>query len=270
MVEARNASSAASASESWNSPSTTSRSSRSSSISAWRVIESRIPDPRAGVCSSPPLTQKMVEVGASRTTPSGRTNSASSAPARPRDPGRLHVGRVGERLDPGQDHARRVGHRGEADRRAPVAERLDQRDPAPAAGDQQPELGVGVAVSLEQSADLALERRAVEVELDRSRPSARAGRGARRARTDGRSRAGSPRTPRRPGRGRRRAVGSSPSAVGTIAPSIDASSVTDIAARLSRRARRRRRPGPRATRRRDGGVWWPRWTSSWSLSRWSD
>ena len=43
-----------------------------------RVEDSRVPS--AGVRSSPPATQKIVEVGASSTIPSGRTSSASSAP----------------------------------------------------------------------------------------------------------------------------------------------------------------------------------------------
>ena len=45
-----------------------------------RVIETRIPLAIDGVWSVPPLAQKMVEVGASSTIPSGRTSSASSAP----------------------------------------------------------------------------------------------------------------------------------------------------------------------------------------------
>ena len=46
-----------------------------------RVIDSRMPDPIDGVRSPPSgETQKIVEVGASRTMPSGRTSSASSAP----------------------------------------------------------------------------------------------------------------------------------------------------------------------------------------------
>jgi hypothetical protein len=77
VVEARKASRAPSTSSISNSPSSTS----SSSTSRARVIDSRIPVERAGVRSGPSAdTQKIEEVGASSTKPSGRTRSASSAP----------------------------------------------------------------------------------------------------------------------------------------------------------------------------------------------
>ena len=72
-----------------------------------RVIDSSTPTSSAGV-RRPPCgeTQKIAEVGGSSTVPSGVTSTASSAPCALRQPRRLHVGRVGERLDPVEDHAR--------------------------------------------------------------------------------------------------------------------------------------------------------------------
>ena len=85
------------------SPSSTSQRSRRS---AARVIESRMPAlERRASAARPRRAQKMVDVGASSTIPSGRTRSASSAPR----PAAIRVAcmlaRVGERLDAGEDHA---------------------------------------------------------------------------------------------------------------------------------------------------------------------
>jgi hypothetical protein len=81
----------------------------------------------------------------------------------------MFVRGVGERLDPGQDDARLVGDHGEPDGLAEVGQRLDQRDPAAAAGDDQPQLRVVVGVRLQQRRDLRLEAVTLERQLDRSR-----------------------------------------------------------------------------------------------------
>ena len=119
------------------------------------------------------------------------------------DPGRLHVGGVGERLDPVQDQRRRVGDRGQADGRGVVDERLDQRDPATAARDDQAQLRVDVAVRPRAARRSRARARSAGPAGRSPPPSARAGRGARRGRRGARRRAGSPRTRRRRGRGRR-------------------------------------------------------------------
>ena len=168
-------------------------------------------------------TQKIVEVGASRTMPSGRTSSASSAPRRLGDPGRLHVRRVGERLDAGQDHAwasrstvasaDRLGVRRAAARRATIR-RPPRVSTIRSCASPSPS-------SVQQRRELAPRARRGRLELDRAPPSAPAGRGARRARRAGRRRGGSPRRPRRRGRARRPAAGSSPRSSGEIRP-VDA------------------------------------------------
>ena len=190
-----------------------------------RVIDSRMPVPIAGVRSPPSgETQKIVEVGASRTMPSGRTSSASSAPRACGDPGGLHVGPVGERLDAGQDDRRRVGDGRQAHRAARVRKVLDQQDPPPASRDDDPQLGVAGPELGEQRVELALQRLALDGELDRRRRALEPVEVVATARTARPRRGGSPRTRRRPGRGRRRAAGWSP--------------------RRSARSRRRRSPAP--------------------------
>ena len=83
-----------------NSPSST------SSDRDQRGAGDRLEDPgrdrRASAARPSGETQKIEDVGASRTMPSGRTSTASSAPLRLGDPRRLHVGRVRERLDAGR------------------------------------------------------------------------------------------------------------------------------------------------------------------------
>ena len=177
--------------------------------SARRVIESRMPVSSAGVRSSPSVTQKIVEVGASSTTPSGRTSRASSAPRGLGDPGRVHVGAVGERLDPGEDHGRRVGDRGERDGVGMLDQRLGQGDRRPPRVTRRRSWASASPFRSSRAAISRLELGPLRPAARSSQPSARGGRGARRARTDGPRRGGSPRRRRRRGRARRRAAGSS-------------------------------------------------------------
>ena len=188
-------------------PSSTSR----ALIRRSRVIDSSTPSSSAGVRRAPcGETQKIEEVGGSSTMPSGRTSTASSAPCAFGEPRRLHVGRVGERLDAVEDHRRGVGDGGEADRLAVGRDRLGHRQSPAAAGDDQPQLAVGGAELGEQRLDLGFQRGPVELELDR-------GGGAPEpvdvvAEREGPAlrRGGSPRRRRRRGRGRRPGAGPPP------------------------------------------------------------
>ena len=157
---------AARRSSSAKTPSSTS----SASTMRRRVIESRIPASSEGVRRPPPsLAQKIVDVGRLEHDPVGAHQQRLVAAAGLAQAGRLHVGAVGERLDAGEDDRRRVGHGREGDRRALVGQRLGGGDPPAAAGDDQPQLGVAVAEALQERRDLALERLALDRQLDGGR-----------------------------------------------------------------------------------------------------
>ena len=146
VVEARNASSAPTSSSSGYSPSSTCERA-DQPVAGDRGEDAGV---RSTGCAARRrrATQKTVEVGASSTIPSGRTRTASSAPLRWRQPGRLHVRRVGERLDPGEDDRRGVVDRRQRDGLGVRRQLLGEGEPAPAAGDDQAELAVVLAEAL--------------------------------------------------------------------------------------------------------------------------
>jgi hypothetical protein len=110
-----------------------------------RVIDSRMPTEIAGVRRPPSgETQKMLDVGASSTIPSGLTRSASSAPC------------------PGV-----VGDAREADGLALVGKLLGHRKTAAAAGEDDPQLRIAFPKALEERGEVPLEGRAIHWQLDR-------------------------------------------------------------------------------------------------------
>ena len=104
----------------------------------------------------------------------------------------------------------------------------------------------------EQRVDLALQRGAVELELDRRGRALAAGRGGRRARTAARRRGGSPRRRRRRGRARRPCSGTTPRRSAEIRP-VDAGQLCEgVRHRRGEAisdALRRQLPGPGRRRR---------------------
>ena len=168
-----------------------------------RVIESRIPALSAGVRSSPSVTQKIVEVGASSTTSSGRTSRASSAPPplailvacmfAPYEsdltPLRISVGRVGDAREPDRGRCSTSGSISAIRRPPRVTTSRSWASPLP--------------VRLEQRLDLGLELGALRGQLDRGSRALEPVQVLGRAQTAGPRRDGSPRTPHRRGRGRR-------------------------------------------------------------------
>ena len=71
-----------------------------------------------------------------------------------REPAREHVARVGERLEAVEDAARREGDRRDPRDRRPLRQRLDDRDPPPAAREDDAQQGVDRAGGLEQGVEL--------------------------------------------------------------------------------------------------------------------
>ena len=128
------------------------------------MIEASTPSASEVVRRAPSATQKIEEVGGSSTMPSGRTSSASSAPASLASRGRQHVAAVGERLDPVEDDRRLVGDRLQLDRLVVVGDRLGGGDAAAAAGDDQRASGLRRPGLGEQRLDLGAQRHAVELE----------------------------------------------------------------------------------------------------------
>ena len=120
--------------------------------------------------SSTPAVERGGPQGAASANPEDRWRSAARArPVWPHQhrlvgalgfcqPGRLHVGGVGERLDSVEDRRSAVGDGGELDGLGVWGKRLGGGDPATAAGDDQPQLAVPVAELHEQCFDLGAQR----------------------------------------------------------------------------------------------------------------
>ena len=82
------------------------------------------------------------------------------------DPRGGHVRLIGERLQAGEHDRRLVLDAREREAVLERVRRLDDREPAPAPREHEPQLAVVLAVGLEQPRDLALECRAVPLEED--------------------------------------------------------------------------------------------------------
>ena len=207
VVEARNASWAARRSATGQAPSSTC----SALTRRSRVIDSSTPASSAGV-RSPPCGRDPEDRRGRRLQhdPVGLHQHRLVGALRLGEPGRLHVGRVGERLDAVEDHGGGVGDGGEPQRLGVRGQRLGRGDPPAAAGDDQAQLAVdlaGPARAAPRSRPRARRGRTRARSPPRSAP---AGRGGPRARRAGPRRGGSPRRRRRRGRARRRGAGRSP------------------------------------------------------------
>ena len=183
-VEAMNASSAARTSSSVHGRSLTSHSSSSRA----RVIEARMRSSSGGVHSVAARDPEERPGRALEHAPVRGHEQALVEALLLRESAREHVAGVGERLEAVEDAVGRVGDRRHARDRRARRQRLDDRDPPPAAGQDDAQEGVDRAGGLEQGVELAGAARRGRPPAAGLRRCGAAGRRGRRARTGGRRR----------------------------------------------------------------------------------